>query len=362
MRRVLRPLFVAGLVSFLLGVWFSLNRVEKGLLQKIQNSKSITLLTDDPELWEPLAELSDLDGPVSLRITSAARTDWEDILKSKSGPKVCDFVAIKSFYLSDLIQEQMVAPYSQEDLWWRSELHPDFQSPAFDPQKSHFLPLLWSVTQWRPSDLTQKSDWRWLVRTSSDEALLLAYDLKLTEAIEGDSEGLEWSVVAFRLWQSLKNQVLLAFGTSDTFVPIAPVKATQVSSPEFFDAAGSGTRVDRNALPTDKMDLWLLGLGICPGQDSRDSARRDFLKWLLRPEVQIQLAERTQMGSTLMSMAHFSGEKSASPMGLREFSLNRLRQRNLPWRLGAVWADVLTGKISSTDIERLNHGEDISNE
>lgn len=333
MHRWLRPLLLTCLVSFFLGIWFSLQKAETKIFSRLKTLPHFKLLTDQPEWWQPIAEAARQEGVVELELLSPKRHEWEGLMRSDHGG--CHLVALKSYFERYFVGNEVILPFPSalESHW--DQIHPDFRSGN---RPYHSLPLLWSVAGWQPNSETMGGgDSRLRIRTSPDEALLLAYDLSLIANPESMDEGedLDWPTVAKEAWNQLKNQVVFEFSRLETAIPLFPVKGTQIYASEDKDTAGIQT------LPNSKENvLWTYGLSLCRTPVATEHLDR-FFQWLLQAETLRQLVQQSELGGTASALDHVDLPPAQQPSGLRRFSLARLRHRELTWPMAAAWYDLL---------------------
>jgi hypothetical protein len=331
MRKWLRPLLLTCLVSFLLGIWFSLQKAENHILSRLKSLPKVVLLTDHPEWWGPLADSARKQAVFDLEISSPSRTEWEAVIKGANGG--CHLVAIKSLFENYFAGNEIIAPFPDELASHWDQVHPDFRLKTIR-QKRYFLPLAWSVSRWRAAEGTPGPLARLQIKTSPDEALLAAYDLNLVGSAETEDEESDWSTLAESAWEQFKGKAFFDLTGAETTVPTYPVKGTlEYISEEPADPPPSD-------VPTGtESNLWTYGLSLCRGQLPPQTLAR-VLFWLMEPEQLSLFLKTSRLSGALSSLEHGGIPETQRPSALRRFSLAKLRQRELSWPVAAAWHEI----------------------
>ncbi|MGE0763844.1 MAG: hypothetical protein AB7N80_11250 [Bdellovibrionales bacterium] len=337
MRQKLRPILLITLVSFLLGLWLSLRHAEQDLLKRLREAPTLTILTDQPTWWRRIAELAEAQGVARLALLTPPRREWQETLnKTKAS---CDLVTTKSYFLRHFHNHKWLDPLPK-GVAWSELLHPDFRDSTPGLDTPTYLPLLWSVTAWQTIS-NANEDGRLELKTSLDDALLIAIDLNESRDDFNEEEPLDNHETAEQLWNQTKENISLALNQPDTHIPLKPIKATQ----RFVTEA----REEKNPTPlNDRLshnDLWTWGLGVCRGH-AQSAALQDFVSWLLENDNVSLMAADSLMALTVMSGEH-ARENLWHPSNLRGFNLERLRRRELSWDLAAAWEELFSQKPES---------------
>ena len=339
MRRKLRPILLVTLVSFLLGLWLSLRNAEHDLLQRLREAPVLTILTDQPDWWQSVARRAEYLGIAKLELVHPARRSWGEILNPTNSK--CDLLTVKSYFLRHFSNKKWLESVRDNSPWWEL-LHPDFQDTPATLHPGQYLPLLWSVTTWQVSNPTT-TDGRLELKTSLDDALLVAIDLHETTDDFNESQQIDNQETAEQLWNYVKENISMSFNQPETNIPLKPVKAVQTFVTEAQEKNSSDSKLSHN-------DLWTWGLGVCPGH--RDNkALNDFIVWLLEPQNMALMAQDSRLGLTTMSGEH-NPVSLLRPSNLRGFKLENLRRRELSWDLSSAWEDLLTQKSNTSPAKR----------
>lgn len=335
MRKWLRPVILTVLVSFLLGIWFSLRKAENHILSRLKTLPKVVLLTDHPEWWRALADKARTQAILDLELITPPRAEWEAVIKDSAHG--CHLVAIKSLFQKDLAVNQIISPFPDELATHWDQVHPDFR-PKDSREKHFYLPVAWSVTRWRQSEDTPSANGRLQIKTSPDEALLAAYDLNLVGPAESDGgdEELDWSAIAKAAWNRLTATAFFDFTGVETTIPPFPVKGLQefakedlqVPPPKDFPAAA-------------ELNLWTYGLSLCQSPVPPTVLAR-FFQWFLDPEQLALFLKSSQLNGAMASLEHGGIPEIQRPSGLRRFSLAKLRQRDLSWSIATAWHEIFS--------------------
>ncbi|MBX7231876.1 MAG: hypothetical protein K1X29_07295 [Bdellovibrionales bacterium] len=334
------------LIIVLLLAWFGFGRYEMRFITQFQNPPTIKILTDHPEVWYRLLTRNPVIQDFSLEIESLPRSEW---IQNKNELS-CSFVSLKSYFISDLVDNGWLSPWPENDQIWWDRLWPDFKGIQSDPNDKYFLPLLWSVTQWQGNELFRKNETYQLL-TSVDEALLLAYDLGLPNTIESNTESEdepESDFLVGQIWRTLQPLVHLnspGMSEKDKSEDENKDKSTQLTQnfvTSYIEESKPNLGEEAESFK-NQLGLWFLGLGVCPQHKMTDLDRK-FLNWIFRPEIQLNLVTVAQMASTATVSEHLHINNEWKASSLRTFPLTRLKQRQLPWSQASLWPQVVNVK------------------
>lgn len=333
MHRWVRPFLLVTIVSFLLGLWLSLRRAEHSLLAELKALPEVVLLTDQPSWWKGLSDMARRENIAELRVVQLPRKRWSEVATAQNPNDSCDLVAFPSFYAHHFIAQKWIKTLAprKDSLW--DQVHPDFRDIPSGVGRGRFLPLIWSLSFW----LAQADkDGRLEVRTSIDEALLLALDLHPAEIEIEEQDAADSSDFAQALWTKTQGQITLNLNAKNDSEPPSKIKASQVYATRI---ATEFTPLD-NIPKADKATLSSYGISLCASAKDQDGALA-FLDWLIKPENVTLLSYSAGMASTFSSSDAGNIPATLRPSYLRKFSLALIRQRELNWDLASAWHDLL---------------------
>ncbi len=333
MRRWLRPVLLTGLVSFLLGMWFSLQKAENHILGHLKTLPKIKLLTDQPNWWRDVAARAARSGIVELEIISPPRHQWESVIRATEHG--CHAVALRSFFENFFVNNDILAPFPGELKTHLDQVHADFRAKE-SQDEIYFLPLAWSVSRWRAEPGQTNKDARFCIKTSPDEALMIAYDMNLVGGPESSEElDFDWTAIAEAAWTKFSAKAFFDLTGAETSVPRFPVKGSQ----EYVESEELGS------LPLDfpagsASNLWTYGLSLCRTPTKTQALSR-FFTWLMAPEQMALLLRASALKGALQSLEQPGIPVEQRPSALRKFSLSKMRQPELEWPMAAAWYELI---------------------
>jgi len=347
MKRLVRPLFILTVVSFMLGLWFSLSRFERSLVKQISEPPIINLLTYSTAPWQHLHMTS----PVLLRVNAIQNTDlFEQALRSESPG--CDVVAIDSLTARFFIENHLLKPWRPEKLKNSHLIGADFRSLAADPAGTFLFPLFWTMAEWRKtsdwketetlSEALSQPSWKKRInlQTPVEDQLAIALDLGLATSevgIEEDGEILPDINEPARI---LSDQFLIKTTPSEAEAKKVQAIRRLVTTPP--DPHLSSTYPLINS---SQLDFWVLGLGLCAHSKNVDSAHV-FLDALLEDPSYFKVLKKLPYATTLTTGEHQDIPDYQKPSLLRAMELARIQQRELSWALMRPWLKKLAPEAS----------------
>jgi hypothetical protein len=296
MRRTIYVLSLAALLSFLVGLWYELERTGRSPLRQRDMVRAHVLAPRgvfNQEFVESLKAEENID--IILTEAPSTKALLSEILKSHSPYEV---IVFPSFLSDSLAYSEYFMPLNEA--FGRRELRSlveeisvDFLSLGKDPENRYTLPVLWGVNGWLiPEGMTQD-------RLSLSD-LLLRGDSKTTLHLL--AEPIEFFGVLAKLRPSLKTWV--GTGNAEEFqtevqslqgrLKVIPESAPPTAWRQIPSGSLDRTTRERFRLADEKSHLWIQFLALRRGAAIDDNVK-DLFKVLYSSKWSEKLAMTSKM-------------------------------------------------------------------